>query len=335
MPLSSPRADNLAFIRDLLVLIYRGNITDQTSFDTYLSENKNWKKSRRYHYLSGLRDLHFIRKENDTIKLEEAGEKSSQLGISNFGGLDWIKSILNEEEKDLIKHHLLHYPPFMEFLSLFLETDELLNKYSTFYKDAKAIGLVFDKGEYNRRITETGRPISLSGWKVIRPNGISKSLSKSEKHAIMWTLKYWAKTLDLIDELWIPQFKEYLGRFQKALFPIKVKEKEISLDRFQRELDSLIDKRDYHSSYIPIPILIYDFCTTYFVPVKLFLNLLCRLHFKLPGDYYLDKVSRAYIDERYHWIGKRQIPGEQKYQRTYTNYPRIDDFYSSHLVIRK
>lgn len=337
MSLSSPRADNLAFMRDILVLIYNGEIKDQLSFDTYLRVNKEWKKSRRYHYLSVLRDLHFIKKENGNIELEEVGRKAVQVGVESFGGMDGVSSQLSDEEKTFMRDHLLGFPPFVEFLSLFVgEKEAQPMNYTTFYEEGRAIGLEFCKDEENKEVTgPNGHQMLLSGWRVIRPDGTIRPLSKTEKHATMWTLKYWAKTLGLIDELWIPKFREYPNRFQKAMFPIKAKEEEISLEIFQGQLDSLIKGRNYISSYIPIPILIHDFCTTYFVKVKTFLKLLCFLHFRLPGEYYLDKVSRAYIDERFHWIGKRQIPGEKnRFQRNYTNYPRIDDFYSSHLVIR-
>lgn len=335
MSLSSPRADNLAFIRDILIPIFRGEITVQASFDTYLSKNKGWKKSRRYHYLSALRDLHFIRKENGNIKLEEAGKKLAKIGMDNFGSLNELNSQLNEREKNFFRQHLLHYLPFVKFLSLFLEKEEIINNYSTFFKEGRAIGFDFDNEECNQRgIGPDKNQIRLSGWKVIRPDGTSRSLSKTEQHATMWTLKYWGKSLDLIDELWIPEFREYPNRFQKAVFPIKVKEEEISLDKFQDWLDSLIRQQNYLSNYIPIPILIHDFCTTYFLKVKAFLKLLCFLHFRFPGEYYLDKVSRAYIDERLHSIGRKK-KSEGGYQRNYTNYPQIDDFYSSHLVIRK
>ncbi len=335
MPLASPRADNLGFFRDILILIHRKEITDQASFDRYLTENKGWKKSRRYHYLSGLRDSHFIVKEKGNIKLEEAGLRTVEVGINSFGGLDWTKSQLGEEEKEVIKKHLLQYDPFVNFLSLFVEKGRLIHSYRTFYKEAQAIGFEFYKEECDQEIIgQNDRHIILSGWRVVRPTGSSKSLSKSEKPAIMWTLKYWGKSLDLIDELWIPQFRKYSGRFQKAVFPIKMQDNEITLVKFRNLLDTLIDERDYVSSYIPIPILIHDFCTTYFVKVKTFLTFLCLLHFELPGEYYLDKVSRAYIDERFHSIGKRKKP-EGGYQRNYTNYPRIDNFFSSHLVVRK
>lgn len=337
MSLSSPRADNLAFMRDMLVLIYKGEIKNQLGFDTYLSLNKKWKKSRRYHYLSGLRDLHFIKKENGNIELEEAGRRAVQVGVQSFGAMDAASSQLSNEEKTVMKDHLLGYPPFAEFLSLFVgESEDSITDYSTFYNKAGAIGLELCKEEENRKVTgPNGRKILLSGWRVIRPDGTIRPLSKTEKHATMWTLKYWAKTLDLIDELWIPKFREYPNRFQKAMFPIKAKEEEISLEIFQGQLDTLIRGHNYISNYIPIPVLLHDFCTTYFVKVKTFLKLLCFLHFRLPGEYYLDKVSRAYIDERFHWIGKRKIPGERRFQRNYTNYPRIDDFYSSHLIVRR
>jgi hypothetical protein len=335
MSLSSPRADNLAFMRDILVLIYNGEIKDQPSFDTYLSMNKEWKKSRRYHYLSGLRDLHFIKKENGKIELEEAGRNAVQVGVQNFGAMDGLSSQLSDEEKTVMKHHLLGYPPFEEFLSLFIgESKGLITDYSTFYNKAGTIGLEFYKEEENKKVAGSNkRELVLSGWRVIRPDDTIRSLSKTEKHATMWTLKYWAKSLELIDELWIPKFREYPNRFQKAMFPIKAMEEDISLEMFQGQLDTLIRGRNYISHYIPIPIVLYDFCTTYFVKVKMFLKLLCFLHFRLPGEYYLDKVSRAYIDERLHSIGKRKNP-EGGYQRNYTNYPRIDDFYSSHLVVR-
>ncbi len=338
MSLTSPRADNLAFIRDILVLIFEGKITDQENFDTYLAKNKGWEKSRRYHYLSALRDLHFVTKEKSNIKLEETGKKLAQIGISNFGDLDGLNSHLNEQEKELFRHYFLKYLPFIKFLSLFLEKEEIIKDYSIFLKKGKAIGFVFDKSECNQKIVRPdGYQIGLSGWKVIKPGGASRSLSKTDKHAVMWTLKYWGKTLDLIDELWIPEFREYLGRFRKAIFPVKIKDEEISLDTFQDYLDDLIRRQNYPSSYIPIPILIHDFCTTYFLKVKSFLKFLCLLHFRSPGEYYLDKVSRAYIDERLHSIGKKRKKlkeGHQIYQRSYTNYPRIDDFYCSHLVVR-
>ena len=337
MALSSPRADNLAFIRDILVLIRKGDIKDQRSFDTYLADNKQWKKSRRYHYLSALRDLHFIEKENGCIELGAAGRTAVEIGSDNFGYIDASVSALSEAEKAFMRQHLLQYDPFVDFLSLFIpENTGRSVDYSTFLERGRAIGLEFRKEEEGQGVRgPSAREALLSGWRIIVPDGTIRHLSRTEHRATMWTLKYWARSLDLIDELWIPEFRQYPDRFEKAMFPVKVKEDEIAIDAFRALLDALLARQKYISSYIPIPILLHDFCTTYFVKVKTFLRSLCLLHFRLPGEYYLDKVSRAYIDERCHWIGKRRIPEEGRYQRNYTNYPRIDDFFSSHLIIRR
>lgn len=334
MPLSSPRADNLSFMRDILILISRGEITDWASFEDYLSKKKGWKKARRYHYLSALRELHFIKEQKNFIKLEEAGKKIVQIGASSFGDLNELSSSLSEQEKEFFRNYLLYYPNFVRFLSFFLENKEMLNNYSTFLSKAKVIGFEFDKNELNKTIVgQDGNKKRLSGWKLIKSNDESESLSITERHEIMWTLKNWGKRLDLIDEIWIPKFRDYPNRFQKILFPIKVREGKINLDIFQEWLDELIREYNYSSNYIPIPILMYDFCTNYFVNVKTFQRFLCLLYFRSPGEYYLDKISRAFIDERLHRIGRGK---EQKREdwSNYTNYPKVDDFYRSHLVVR-
>jgi hypothetical protein len=312
-------------------------LIDHESFDAYLRDRRHWKKSRRYHYLSILRDLELIDTSDARIRVQPLGKELVEIGKDNFGNLSEIDSCLSSKEIDFFKQCLLSYRPFAKFLSLFLEENKLPTNYSEFLSEAKAVGLDFKKEEQDEIVEGIDDThVRLSGWRVLKANGMIESLSRTEQPAVMWTLKYWAKSLDLIDEIWIPEFHGYTQRFEKALFPVKT-DHPITLEIFQQNLDSLIEEKKYPSNYIPIPILIHDFCTSFFVRVRTFLNLLCSLHLEVPGDYYLDRVARAYIDERLHSIGRVFRRKEEGWQSdsVYTNYPKIDGYYCSHLVYRK
>ena len=327
MPLSSPRADNLALICELVALVGKGVISNTLEYSNLLERKSGWKKSRRYHYLNALRDLGLVEVSKGQMKLTQTGRRLQNIRNTRSSTMLPSDSLLSYQEKQFFRNYLLTYDPFRLFLSLFMKTRFEIKTIRDFVNHSSFVGLVFKRDRSDKK---SGRQ-HLSGWSVFTPAGEERELTFASRGEIMWTLKYWAKELDLIDEIWISQFEQFTGRFSKVLFPIKADLQD--LERFEALLKNVIKRRNYNTQYIPIPIILYDFCTHYFTTVHTFLHMLSLLYFRFPEKYYLDKVPRAFIDERMHTIGRKK-KREGGFEQKYTNYPVIDSFYSSHLVIR-
>ncbi|MBA7708142.1 hypothetical protein ES703_117033 [subsurface metagenome] len=311
MALASPRADNLNIICDLAWLVSEGEIYDPPSFRMYTTTRqlmngfKPWKRTRQYHYISALRDLKLVNLAGKEAELTNKGFELAKTVC--FGYLQPRK--LCQSEKEFLRAHLLSYTPFVKFLGRFLLTSR---KFSS-YKQLQTGGgiLIFEKDRQ-------------SGIEVmIRPDGQAEILSPNMVYEIKWTLKNWCKDLSIIDELFLEYTFNHIGnRHRRIFFPLKLDAPEISLDDFKARIDSLLSSGLYNGSHVRIPLLMYDFCTKYYFPVRGFHLLLGKLYQNFPSKYRLEKVSSLSIDERPHRING------------YTNYPKIDASYRYSLVIK-
>ncbi len=312
MALSSPRADNLNIICDLVWLVSEGEIYDLPSFRMYTTTRqlmngcKPWKSTRQYHYTSALRDLELV---NITREKAELTNKGCELAKTvHFGYLQPRE--LRTDEKEFLRSHLILYKPFTRFLGRFLLTSKIFSC----YKQLQAEGgiLAFEKDRQ-------------SGIEVmIRPDGQTELLPPNMVYEIKWTLKNWCKDLSLIDEIFLEYTFNHIGnRHRRVFFPLKIDASEMSLDDFKEKIDSLINSGLYNVSHIRIPLLMYDYCTKYYISVRWFHLLLGKLYQKFPSKYRLEKTSALYVDKRY----IHRING-------YTNYPKVDDSYRYSLVIK-
>lgn len=311
MALSSPRADNLSIICDLVFLISRGKISDIKAFQELTTTFRvkggyaPWKKTRQYHYISALRDLKLVDIRKSGIILMPEGRELAEL--VDFGGLE--RRELNKDEKAFLRDHLRSYSPFVSFLGKFLVTSKEFESYQQLLVDGGVV--IFEKDD--EKLLE----------RLIKPNGESEPLPKARIYEIKWTLKNWCKDLDLIDEVFLERGMENIGeRHRRVFFPLKIKLTDLSLDDFRSRIDYLLMTKLYKENRVRIPLVMYDFCTTYFLSIKGFHYLLSKLYQTIPNRYRLEKISSVYIDERPHRVNG------------YTNYPKIDDCYRYSLVVR-
>ena len=311
MALESPRADNLHIICDLVWLVSDGEIRDSQSFKEYTSARqiingrKPWGQTRQYHYVSALRDLELVRL---TSKYAELTVKGSELAkLVCFGYLQPRE--LCHSEKEFLQGHLISYKPFQRFLERFLSTSKSFISYKQLKKEGGILVLEKDR--------QSGIEV------MIRQDGQTELLPRNMVYEIKWTLKNWCKDLSLIDEIFLEYSFIHIGsRHRRVFFPLKIDASEMRLDDFKEKIDSLLNSGLYNGSHVRIPLLMYDFCTKYYFPVRGFHLLLGKLYQDFPSKYRLEKVSSLYIDERPHRING------------YTNYPKIDDSYRYSLVIK-
>jgi len=265
---------------------------------------KPWKQTRQYHYVSALRDLELV---SLTRKKAELTDKGHELAKVVFFGYLQPRELC-QNEKEFLRVHLLAYQPFVKFLGRFLFTSRNFSS----YKQLKSEGgiLIFEKDRQNE--VEV----------MIRPDGQRELLPPNMVYEIKWTLKNWCKDLSLIDEIFLEYTFNNIGnRHRRIFFPLNIDVSEMSLDDFREKIDSLLNSGLYNGNYVRIPLLMYDFCTKYYISVRGFHLMLGKLYQKFPTKYRLEKISSLYIDERY----IHKING-------YANYPKIDDSYRYSLV---
>jgi len=309
MALKSPRADNLSILCDLLILISQSSIRKPKEFGELIVAFRQkigktpWKRTRIYHYWSALRDLQLVSMSNEKIELTNRGVELAK--VANFGSLE--RRELNDVEKRFFRNLLLDYKPFRSYLARFLTKGHSFETYEQLITDGGI--LIFEKDRVS------------NSEKLIKASGEPEELSKEKVKEIYWTLKNWCKDLDLIDEIFLEEKMENI-RNRHLIFPIKVTADNLPLEKFRLWIDLLINTKKYGTKYIPIPLLMYDFCTSHFVSVKSFHYRLGELYRAYPDEYTLEKISSLYIDERPHRI------------HMYQNYPRVNDFYRYSLVLR-
>lgn len=311
MALSSPRADSLSIICDLVLLISQKKIIDTRSLRQLLTvpQSKDgfpkWGRTRQYHYTSALRDFKLVEMLRHKIELTSQARVLAR--VVDFGNL--IRRRLNEGEKTFLRNHLLSYDPLRAFLTKFLLTSKQFEGYEQLITDGGII--IFEKD----KVTGTER--------LIKANGEPELLPKACIYEVKWTLKNWCKELELIDEIFLEHSMDNVGdRHRRVFFPLKIRVDDLTVNDFRSRIDSLIRTRQYAGKFIRISMLMYDFCTTYFLSVKGFQYLLGELYRELPNKYRLEKISSVYIDERPHRVNG------------YTNYPKIDDCYRYSLVVK-
>ena len=307
--MSSPRADNLSIICDLVFLISDSKVSDSRRLFELVSIIQEhrcaslWRRTRQYHYISALRDLELIKIHRRNMEM--TSQAYSLARIVTFGNLE--RRPLNEAEKAFLREHLISYEPLRNFLSRFLMTSMRLEGYEQLRADGGI--LILEKDNRN------GAEI------LIKPNGQTEPLENVWE--IKWTLKNWCKDLDIIDEIFLERDMTNIGdRHRRVFFPLKTSVTDYTLEDFKSKVNYLLEKIGGKGKRARIPLLMYDFCTTYFLPVKGFHYLLGRLYQELPDKYSLEKIPSVYIDERPHRVNG------------YTNYPKIGDCYRYSLVVR-
>ena len=310
MTLISPRASHLAYIKDLVVLISNEEMTIQRQLDDFLARRMGWLRTRRYHYLSALRDLHFIRTEKGTIYLDTFGYELAKVAkYKDFSALE-----LEEKEKEIFKQALRHHEPFVDFMSMFISSGERFQDYEQLLALGKRA--IFKP---NTRVRQ---------WVVITASQREVRMTKAHVVGIIWTLKNWARILDIIDEIYLERAKaNSFGRDYRVFYPIKTRIQDLDQDSFREKIDTLIAE-NYESSYIPISLLMNDFCLRYYTSTSTFVDRLVDLYRSFPHLYWLEKSNVTYIDRRPHCL-LRNYP-----EHRYTNYPRVTDVYRSVFVVR-
>lgn len=310
MGLVSPRASHLAYLKDLVILISNKEITNQRQLDDFLAMRMKWLRTRRYHYLSALRDLHFIRTEEGIIYLDTLGHELAKVAkYQDFSVLE-----LEETEKEIFKQALKHHEPFVEFMSMFISSGERFEGYDQL--------LSFGNKAIFKPNTREGQ------WLVITASQCEVHMSKSRVIGIIWTLKNWARILDVIDEIYLERAKaDSFGRDYRVFYPIKIRNQDLDRASFRDKIDNLIAEK-YESQYIPISILMNDFCLKYYTSTSTFVEFAVDLYRSFPHLYWLEKSNVIYIDRRPHTL-LRKYP-----EHRYTNYPRVTDVYRSMFVVR-
>jgi len=310
MPLDSPRASHLAYLKDLVVLISNKEITIQRQFDDFLMRRMGWLRTRRYHYLSALRDLHFIHTDKGAIYLDTLGHELAEVAkYQDFSILE-----LEEKEKKVFKQALIHHKPFNDFMSMFISSGEEFQDYGQLF----AIGekVIFKP---NTRAKQ---------WVVITASQREVHMSRSHVVGIIWTLKNWARILDIIDEIYLERAKaNSFGREYRVFYPIKTRIQDLDRDSFREKINTMIAE-NCDSPYIPISLLMSDFCLQYYTSTSTFVERVVDLYSSFPHLYWLEKSNVIYIDRRPHSL-LRNYP-----EHRYTNYPRVTDVYRSVFVVR-
>lgn len=310
--LASVRADSLTIMIDILHLLFRSEHEIKVrSF--YQRLGGRWKRARIYHYLSGMQQIGLLSKQFDSLRVEPDAITLLQRGrFRSFNGGELLAV-----EKNTFQHLLERYKPFTEFLSMFLKSGEMFTTFEQFVTDSSFITLF--------------RKTSKNCWYIKKADGSTIELNPTKRKEIHWTLKYWALSLDLIDELHPEMNKGYAGRVYDVFFPLKASN--VSLDQFREWLLLLAEEHYFFDRRVAIPELMYFFCTKYFVRTKEFLSKLVKLYLAQPGSFRLEHMSRAGIDERPHLAGRRISRSDPGH--TYSNYPRINWAYYGTAIIRK
>ena len=140
-----------------------------------------------------------------------------------------------------------------------------------------------------------------------------------------WSLKLWCKQLGIIDEIWLGEdtwySKSLVSIPPRLFFPIKRDIEDIAPAKFRHMIDSVVQEKLGRQRHVFIPLLMYHFCTTYFVSVQSFHSKLAELYHSDPYHYYLELGSLVGVQDS-------RI-------RDYQNYPQVDGYIRNYLLVRK
>jgi len=305
--LSSVRADSLAAMITILQLFGPEDSVSIKSLYGLLSDK--WRRSRSYHYVSALQQLGLVSMNKRILALTS----SARLLLKNAKHRDFDSDDLSQEEKAAFKEILKGFRPFVDFMSLFLKTGGRFHSYEQFFADGSHITL-------HKRTTKFYKNKFQDVWTIQKADGTPEDLESSKHKELYWTLKYWAKSLDLIDELHPEVDRAYSSRVHDTLFPVKIRD--VSLEEFMESLLALLRHNNLFNKRIAVPELMYRYCTSFFIRTHEFLSKLVNLYLTKPGVFRLEKMSRAYIDEKPNLV------------KGYSNYPQIRNTYYGTIVIR-
>ena len=312
--LKDPRADNICFIRDLVVVINQGIVRQLSDLRSIFP---NWTTTRQYHYWSAVRDLGFANIMAHNIVLTPLGKDLAQ--VAEFGEFS-LGHKLNTSEKMIFKKAFSNYKPAKRFFSYFIQTGEPFKDFEQLMKSGGLV-VVIDNGQ-----AEDTRPRNKKSVLLATASGNKVLLKPTEVRAIMWSLKLWCKDVGVIDEISLKEdtwYSHYLKNLPpRFLFPIKCNIDNLDLNEFIKMLENVIEEKIGYN-HIFIPLLTYHFCTTYFVSVRDFHSKLSELYHSDPYHYYLELGSLVGVDESVARI------------RNYGNYPKVDGNIRSYLLLRK
>jgi hypothetical protein len=299
MRLTSPRADSLERIRDLVILIDRGEILGLKGFNRYLEEKFDWKRGRRYHYRAALEDFGLVRMSSLGWVLSETAKRLAR--INNYQ--DFKSLGLNAEEKEIFADILVTYRHSACFLGLFMPSGKPPETVAHFREASQWISIV-----------STNNSVEFYRGQE------SYNISSQQARAFRWTIKGWLKTVGLIDEFEIEPTKFIDSRDTHVLFPIKSSLDSITYETFRSWVELTVQSKD-RIVRIPIPVLMHRVCTQHYIPVKDFQKGIEKLYRREPHRFRLEKISSIYINETYDRI------------KNYSNYPKIDGTYRGIFAI--
>ena len=299
MRLTSPRADNLERIRDLIILIYRGEILGLRDFNRYLEKKLGWKKGRRYHYRAALEDFGLARVSPLGWELSETAKQLAH--INNYQDFEPLG--LNPEEKEVFADILVTSRHSARFLGLFMPFGKPPETAVHFREYAQWISFVSTKDAV-----------------IFYRGQESESISPKQARAFRWTIKNWLKTAGLIDEFQIEPTKLVNPRDTHVLFPIKASLDSMSYETFRSWVEEIVQPRN-RIVRIPIPVLMHRTCTRYYIPVKDFQRGIESLYRREPSRFRLEKMSSVHINETY------------EKAKDYAIYPKVDGTYRGVFAI--
>ena len=312
--LKSIRADDLSVFLGILPLFSPDGV--RTTEDLYRALGRHWRRARCYHYISALPKIGLATKHGDRLKLTPIANQLLEVNRRPEIGA----GSLNPTEISLLRRALSSCRPFQLYLSLFMASDA----------DFCGYDQLKDHGSYitlSRRLNGSSEAGRVSHWILTRANGDEVILDASSHKAIYWTMKYWAKSLDIIDELHPEVHKPYARSVSHILYPLKQEIK--GVEQFASMLFQLVQGLGLSNSRLVIPELMYHFCTTFYVRTEDFLRYLVSAYTIAPACVRLERTSLAFIDEG---PSATRI-GHTYDQRLYSNYPRIGDSYFGSVVV--
>jgi hypothetical protein len=304
MRLTSPRADHLERIRDLIILIDRHEILGLSDFNRYLQERLDWKRGRRYHYRAALEDLG-LAKLSDSYgwQLTPRGEQLAQ--VNNYHDFELSnQSVLNVEEKRIFAEILIAYHHSAYFLGLFMPFSEPPKTVEHFMDSSQWISFVSTK----------------EGVIVTRRRE-SVNIALQQARAFRWTIKNWLKSAGLIDEFQTEPTKLIDARDTHVLFPIKTRLESVGYDAFRLWIEQIVQPRA-KVARMSIPALMYRVCTQHYIPVRDFHEGIEALYRREPKRFRLEKISSVHFNQTY-----------EKRIKNYISYPKVDGSYRGTFAI--
>jgi hypothetical protein len=300
MRLTSPRADNLELIRDLIILIDRGKILGLKDFNRYLEKKLGWKKSRCYHYRAALEDFGLVRINAFGWELSKTANQLAR--INNYQDLEPLG--LNAEEKEVFAGILVAYRHSARFLGLFMPFGKPPETVAHFRECARWISFV-----------------SVKDAVMFYRGQESESIPSQQARGYRWTMKNWLKTAGLVDEFQIEPTRLIDPRDTHVLFPIKSSLDSITYETFKSWIEEIVQPKD-RVVRIPIPVLMHRTCTRYYIPVKDFQRGIESLYRREPSRFRLEKMSSVHINQTY-----------ERGFKDYAIYPKVDGIYRGTLAI--